>query len=65
VNFEILSLSKTYILTAMLYAQKGGLAVEKTLELEVVSSGAAGSWSLSLSKGKWLLLSNFDTEIFP
>jgi hypothetical protein len=32
-NFE--SLSKFYILTAMLYAQKRGLNVEKTLELEV------------------------------
>jgi 3-hydroxyisobutyrate dehydrogenase len=45
----------------MLYAQKAGLDVEKTLE--VVSSGAAGSWSLT-NYAPRMLKRNFDPRFF-
>jgi 3-hydroxyisobutyrate dehydrogenase len=45
----------------MLYAQKAGLDVEKTLE--VVSSGAAGSWSLT-NYAPRMLKRNFDPGFF-
>jgi 3-hydroxyisobutyrate dehydrogenase len=45
----------------MIYAQKAGLDVEKTLE--AVSSGAAGSWSLT-NYAPRMLKRNFDPGFF-
>lgn len=46
---------------ALLYAQKAGLDVEKTIQ--VVASGAAGSWSLS-NYGPRMIKRNFDPGFY-